>query len=553
MSASHKSPTVPGERERWSGQFGFIVSAVGSAIGLGNIWRFPGVAYTNGGGAFMIPYVIALLTAGIPILLLDYSIGHRYQGSAPTAFHRMKRWMESLGWLQVMICVVITCYYAVILAWAGRYFFFSWTKAWGDDPASFLTDHYLKVSDPGFNMDIVPGVFWALVALWIAVSVVMALGIEKGLERLNKIFIPILIAIFVALVLRALFLNGAMDGLNSLFQPNWAALKNPNVWVAAYGQIFFSLSVGFGIMLTYASYMKPKSNMVPTAFVTGFANSSFELLAGIGVFATLGFMASAQGVSISDLGFKGVSLAFITFPTVISMMPGGALFGLLFFASLFIAGFTSLVSLLQVISAALQEKFALGRRLAAVVMGGGLGLTSVIFFSTTNGLNALDVVDKFINEIGVVSAAVLECVLTVYVVKRLGLLRSHLNYNSTIRLGRWWDVTVGLVSPTVLVVTAVLVVIGLFRDGYEGYPTQFLYMYGWLMIVLVALISVALSFARWRTPVDDFNAMQFHSPAAAGIYDDSPDPARERKTSDERTPSHTWIGRKPQPVSEKEN
>ncbi|MDR1852318.1 MAG: sodium-dependent transporter, partial [Propionibacteriaceae bacterium] len=128
------SGTTAPARQQWSGQWGFIISAVGSAVGLGNIWRFPGVAYSHGGGAFMIPYLVALLTAGIPILFLDYAIGHRFRGSAPLAFRRIKNWLEGLGWFQVMICFFIMIYYAAILAWAGSYFVFSFTFAWGDDP-----------------------------------------------------------------------------------------------------------------------------------------------------------------------------------------------------------------------------------------------------------------------------------------------------------------------------------------------------------------------------------------------------------------------------------
>nr|WP_245792411.1 hypothetical protein [Bowdeniella nasicola] len=152
-------------REQWTGQYGFILAAIGSAVGLGNIWRFPGVAYSNGGGAFLIPYLVALLTAGIPILLLDYSLGHRFRGSAPTVFRRLGKGFEALGWLQVVISFVITTYYAVILAWAVRYLFFSVNEAWGDDTLSFFVGDFLKVDSPGINAEIVPGIFWPLIGL----------------------------------------------------------------------------------------------------------------------------------------------------------------------------------------------------------------------------------------------------------------------------------------------------------------------------------------------------------------------------------------------------
>ena len=527
MAENSTQPTAAASaapaREEWTGQFGFIMAAIGSAIGLGNIWRFPGVAYTNGGGAFMIPYVVALLTAGIPMLLLDYSLGHRYRGSAPAVFRRINKKFEALGWAKVLVCFVITAYYAVILAWAVRYMGFSATLAWGDDPSSFFVGDFLNLSDAGVNGGIVPGIFWPLIGVWVAAAIVMGLGVAKGIERANKVFIPLLVVIFVLLVIRALTLPGAGAGLDALFTPNWAALADPNVWIAAYSQIFFSLSVGFGIMVTYSSYLKKKSNVVPTGLVTGFANSSFELLAGLGVFATIGFMAYEQGVGVSELeGLSGVGLSFMTFPKIISMMPGGPIFGVVFFASLLIAGFTSMLSLTQVISAAIQEKFNIGRRLASMIVVLFDGAASVLVFTTTDGLNVLDTVDKFINEIGVVGCAVLTCVLVAFVVKRLPLLRAHLSNNSRLSLGKWWYVCMAVIVPIVLGVIMVITIVGLLRDGYGSYPTGFLYKYGWVMILLVAICSFVLAVIPWKTPVDEYDAVAFHGEDVTPGMSDSP-------------------------------
>lgn len=511
------------EREQWTGQFGFIMAAVGSAIGLGNIWRFPGVTYTNGGGAFIIPYVVALLTAGIPMLLLDYSLGHRYRGSAPAVFRRISKNFEMIGWMKVAVCFVITAYYAVILAWAARYTIFSATLAWGDDPTGFFTGTFLQITEAGAPAEVVPGIFWPLVAVWAAVATVMVLGVAKGIEKANKFFIPLLVLIFLALVIRAITLPGAADGLNALFTPDWSALANPSVWIAAYSQIFFSLSVGFGIMITYSSYLKKKSNIIPTGLVTGFANSSFEVLAGLGVFATLGFMAHQQGIGVGDLeGLTGVGLSFMTFPQVVSMMPGGPVFGMIFFASLTIAGFTSIISLTQVISAALQEKFNLGRRVASMLVVIFDGILSIVIFSTTDGLNALDVVDKFINEIGIVGCAVITCIFIALVMKRLPLLRAHLNFNSRLHIGKWWYVCMSVIVPIVLGVIAVLTVVSLLRDGYGGYPAGFVYKYGWMMLLIMLAVSYLFAASPWRTPVDDFDAVEYHGEEATGGISDSP-------------------------------
>mgnify|MGYP000914345720 CR=1 FL=1 len=319
MSSSARQPDIaePGiaEREQWGSQVGFLFAAIGSAIGLGNIWRFPGVAYANGGGAFMIPYIVALLTAGIPILFLDYALGHRYRGSAPAVFRRVSRKLEWLGWWQAFICFVIMTYYAVIIAWALRYVLYSVNVAWKGSPggAGAFFNKSIGASDaPGFSASPVWNVFVPLAIVWALMLLVIGLGITRGIERANRIFLPLLVVLFVALVVRALLLPGAVNGLNALWSPDFHALQDPKVWIAAYAQVFFSLSVAFGIMLTYSSYLRRRSNLVGTGLVAAFANSSFEVLAGFGVFATLGFMAFEQNVNVADLdGLTGVTLSFV--------------------------------------------------------------------------------------------------------------------------------------------------------------------------------------------------------------------------------------------------
>ena len=398
------SPAKRRTRDTWTSQTGFLMAAIGSAIGLGNIWRFPGVAYTNGGGAFLVPYLVALLFAGIPILWLEYAVGHKFRGTPPWAFRRMNAKGEFLGWLCVFICFVIITYYAAVVAWSGSYVFYSITEAWGEDSQTFFLSSFLgTVGSDEFSWTPVAAVAIPLVLVWACILLIASFGVARGLEKANKIFLPLLVVLFLALVVRALFLPGALEGLSAFFTPNWSSLTQPKVWLAAFAQIFFSLSVGFGIMLTYASYLQKKSNVTGTALVAGFANSSFEILAGIGVFSALGFMAHSQGVAVSELkGLTGPILSFVTFPKIISMMPGGPLFGVLFFSSLVLAGITSLLSLLQVVSGAIQDKFALTPAKASLVMGIPTTIISLAFFATRSGLNTLDIIDNFINNVGVV-------------------------------------------------------------------------------------------------------------------------------------------------------
>src|SRR5690606_37092539 len=331
MSDQDAVATEKAKRGAFSSRKVFIFAAIGSAVGLGNIWRFPYVAYENGGGAFMIPYLVALLCAGIPFLYLDYALGHRMRGSAPLSFARLSRPAEALGWWQVGVCFMIAVYYAAVIAWALSYTVFSVNKSWGDKPGEFFSGDYLKAGEVGVDLTVVWGVLVPMVIVWLAVIVIMVAGVEKGIGFTSVVGIPVLVIAFLALVIRALFLPGAVDGLEAFFAPDWSTLTHVGVWAAAFGQIFFSLSIGFGIMITYSSYVDRETDMTGSGAVVGLANSSFELLAGIGVFAALGFMAQAQDVAVDEVVADGVGLAFISFPAIINEAPWGAFIGVAFF------------------------------------------------------------------------------------------------------------------------------------------------------------------------------------------------------------------------------
>lgn len=249
-------------RQQWGTRAGFILAAAGSAIGLGNIWRFPAVAYENGGGAFFFPYLFALLTAGIPILILEFTLGHKYRGSAPLTFARLSKGAEWIGWWQVLISFVISTYYSVVIAWAMSYTYFAFTSKWGEDTEGFLFGEYLKLAEtPGTFGSLVPAVLIPLLLVWIINLAVLYKGVRKGIEAANKIFLPTLVVLFFIIVVRAVTLDGAVEGLNAFFKPNWDQIMNGKVWLAAYSQIFFSLSIAFAIMITYSSYLPKKSDI----------------------------------------------------------------------------------------------------------------------------------------------------------------------------------------------------------------------------------------------------------------------------------------------------
>jgi neurotransmitter:Na+ symporter, NSS family len=492
---------VTAARENWGSRSGFLLAAIGSAVGLGNIWRFPYVAYDNGGGAFLLPYLVALLTAGIPLLVLEYSLGHRFRGSAPLSFRRLHPRAEVLGWWQVGVCLVIASYYAVVIAWAAAYTWFSLDLAWGPDPETFLFESYLGATEPGDLGGMRYGVLFPVLGIWIVTLVVLASGVRRGVERANRILIPLLLLTFGVLVVRAVTLPGAMGGLDTFFRPDWGALTDGSIWVAAYGQIFFSLSVGFAIMITYASYLPKRADLTNNAFIAGFANSSFELLAGIGVFAALGFLAAAQQVAVEEVAAGGVGLAFVVFPLILSELPAfNPLFGVLFFGSLVAAGLSSLISITEASVSAVVDKFALSRRRAVVLVGGSTALVSTVF-ATGLGITLLDVVDNFINAFGIAAVGLAEVVVVGWVLRRSSELRAHADLTSDIPLGRWWTVALVAVTPVLLGAVTVDNLRQELTTPYGGLSTSFLLTFGWGAAALALAIGVVFTSRPWREPM----------------------------------------------------
>ncbi|MBO9129819.1 sodium-dependent transporter [Bacillus sp. 165] len=484
-------------RQQWGTRSGFIFAAVGSAVGLGNIWRFPYTAYENGGGAFFLPYLFALLTTGLSILALEFALGHRHRGSAPLTFFRIHRRSEFIGWWQVLVAFTIATYYSLIIAWSMSYTYFSFTQAWGKDTEGFLFNSYLHIAkNPGEFGGLVPGVLLPLAIVWIVTLGVAFKGVKKGIEVMNRIFIPALIIMFLIIVIRAITLEGATEGLNAFFQPQWDRILDGKVWVAAYGQIFFSLSVAFGIMITYSSYLPKSSDTTNNAFIAGFANSGFELLAGIGVFAALGFMAHNLQVPVDKVASAGVGLAFVVFPQIINELPFSSLFGVLFFLSLTLAGLTSLISIVEVVFSAVAEKFGISRN-KAIAITGSIAVAISLVYATRGGLMFLDVVDYFVNNIGLIVLALLEVATIALVLRRLDVYKDHANKVSDMKLGMLWKISLLIITPIILSYMMIDNIRQNLQENYGQYPTEFVVTYGWALLAGMFIVAVLISFRKW--------------------------------------------------------
>ncbi len=487
------------EREQWGTRAGFILAAIGSAIGLGNIWRFPYAAYESGGGAFLIPYLFALLTAGIPVLILEFALGHKYRGSAPLALAKANPKFEWLGWWQVFVAFGIAVYYVGVIAWAISYTGFSLTQAWGADPEGFFFGTYLGLAEGGlfdfggFRV----GILIPLLIAWLINFVVLYSGVRKGIELANKIFIPVLIFMILAITVRGLTLPGAIDGLNYLFRPDFSAIMNWEVWITAYGQIFFTLSIGFAIMTAYSSYLPKKSDIVNNGFITGLGNCGFSLLAGIGVFSIVGYMAHASGQPFEEVVTQSLGLAFVAFPSAISQMPGSpALFGVLFFLSLVFAGLSSFISINEACVSALMDKFGASRKKVVPIYCLVAGVIS-LWMATNAGLFFLDIVDHFCNSIGIVFGVIFEALLIGWFFK-IHVLKDHANAISDFPVGGWWPFTIKFVTIAILGYSGIKNVISDLTTPYGDYAWSSIIAVGWMVPILAIVLGVVLSSMGWK-------------------------------------------------------
>ncbi|ERJ11324.1 sodium-dependent transporter [Haloplasma contractile] len=484
------------KREQWGSKMGFILAAVGSAVGLGNIWRFPYLLYSNGGGAFLVPYFIAIFTTGIPLLLLEYSIGHKMRGSAPLSYFRMNKKWEWLGWWPSITSFVILTYYTMILSWALNYVYLSFNQAWGEDTNNYFFNDFLKLSTGPFDLGSIQWtILFGITVLWLLNWFICFKGVSKGIERINKVLLPLLIIIILIIVVRGVTLPGAAVGLNKLFTPDWNKVLEPGVWMDAYGQVFYSLSIGMGIMITYSSYLPKKSDLNNSALMTAFANSGFEFLTAIGVFAILGFMAVSQGVPVDEVATQSIGLAFVVFPKVFSLMGGlGSVFAALFFSALVFAGITSCVSLTEAFVAAVKDKTNVSRKKVVTIVS-VLGYSISVLYSTGAGLYFLDIVDAFINAYGLIVIGLLECIVVGWFFSTK-VLRKHTNSVSIYSIGLWWDVLIRYVTPTVLTIMLAVNIYNEIKSPYGNYPKLALLIFGWGVVITIIILSIAASKAN---------------------------------------------------------
>ncbi|MEW6236489.1 MAG: sodium-dependent transporter [Candidatus Omnitrophota bacterium] len=427
-------------RESWGSKLGVILAVAGSAVGLGNFLRFPGVAVQNGGGAFMIPYFLSFVLLGIPICWAEWIMGRRAGrlsglSSSPGIFGILcgNSRIRYVGALGLFVPIVIFMYYVYVESWCLAYAWFSISGALNLKESAVDNAYAVFFQEFTYSSDEPVAYFFTGLTVtygfflftFLANFYLVYRGLSKGIEYFCRIAMPLLVIMAVIVVLRVVTLGtpnpahpeqNVVNGLGFMWNPHWEQLKDPAVWIAACGQIFFSLSVGFGIIVTYASYLTKKDDVVLSGLTASATNEFCEVcLGGLMVIpAALIFLGTAQMAAVAEEGTFG--LGFVVMPHIFDMMPGGVIFGACFYVLLFLAGITSSLSMLQPAIAFFEEGFGLNRRASVTILGliTFLGANAIII---SHGLTVMDTVDTYTSNIGIPLLALFEVFVFIFMLK----------------------------------------------------------------------------------------------------------------------------------------
>lgn len=487
------------KRERWGSRIGFILAAIGSAVGLGNIWRFPYMVYQGGGGAFIIPYFIAVFIIGIPMLMLEFGIGNYFQASAPSSFQKLKA--EFIGWFAVSTGMFgVLLYYAVVIAWVLGYLIFPFTKWWGSNTQIFFQKIFLQLGEkPNSNFSLGHPSLWVLIPLfgvWFINWLIVIKGVKKGIEIANKIFIPSLVILIGILIINNLFLKNSFEGLKWYLKPDFGKLKQPKLWLDAFSQVFYSMSIGFGIMITYASYLSKEHDIGTDSVITAMSDSLFAFYAGFAVFSILGYLAFVLNKKIPEVVSAGATLAFITYPEALSKLPfAGRMFAIFFFLSLLFAGISSSISLLEAFVSALYEKFRIKRKLATTIVC-IIGFSGGLIYTTQGGLYILDVVDRFVNRFGLITVGLIEVITISWFFETEKLITFISQKFALFKLGKWFKLLWKFLIPAILLTLLIIGIVEEIKAPYENYPRWFELFVGIGVLIVIFFIALILTISE---------------------------------------------------------
>lgn len=446
-------------RSSFTGKVGFVLAAAGSAVGLGNIWRFPYLAAKYGGGIFLLVYLVLAVTFGFALMAAEIALGRKTGLSAIGAFRALDKRYSFIGYMASIVPMIILPYYSVIGGWVTKYLA-AFATGGMDATAgeSYFTDFIAKPAEP---------LVWFLVFIGLTALVVL-FGVEKGIEKVSKVMMPLLVVLSVGIAVYTLFMPGAMGGVKYYLTPNFKHFSATTV-LAAMGQLFYSMSLAMGIMITYGSYMKKDVNLETSVRQIEFFDTGIAFIAGLMIIpAVFSFSGGDEAV----LG-KGPGLMFITLPRVFDNMAGGAVIGTAFFLLVLFAALTSSISLMETVVSILQDKLKWNRKVTCMVVLAGcilLGLPSSLGNGvwsdvTIFGMAFLDFFDFISNSVLMPIVALLTCIFVGYVIKPKALIE-EVEISAPFRWKKLFTIIIKYVAPVCIVlilISSVLDVLGIVK------------------------------------------------------------------------------------------
>ena len=475
------------QQGQWDSSLAFIFAMIGAAVGLGNIWRFSYVLYSNGGGSFFIPYFIAIAIMGIPFLILEYGVGFSFKESFSKIMRKIKPEFEIIAWILVLFVFIVTIYYMVILSWDLVYLLSSFTFNWGTDTAAYFVNTVggsSNLADASFLL--IPTTVCVLL-LWIVLWFISHRNVDKGIGKVSKILIPALFVIMAIIIVYALTLPGAGIGIDTLLTPDWSMLGNVDIWLAAFAQIIFSLSMGQAIALTYASYLPENSKLIDNVLIVVASNSLFEICTAFGVFSILGFMSFTNGTPMVQLITEGTGLVFIVFPMIFNIMgPIGRILAPMLFLAILFAGVTSALGFFEPMLNSTSAKLGWSRKRTATLLC-AIGCVFSLILTTGISSYLVGIIDSFVNEFGILLLIGVQCIIFAwfYGVERF---LPALNDHSTFKVGKTWSFVIKYLLPCVLIVMWIIGIVQLFTTA-----KSFEIMIDLIIIIAVLVSAVVLT------------------------------------------------------------
>jgi neurotransmitter:Na+ symporter, NSS family len=466
-----------GKRENWGSRFGFIMAAAGSAVGLGNIWRFPYMTGENGGGAFIVIYLVCVLVICLSVMIAEFAVGRRTSLAAVGAYKTIDNRWTFAGVLGVISAFFIMGFYPVVGGWAFAYIVKSF---------SGLLSSAVPIGDVfgAFISNPIQPIFWMILFLAINV-IIVAKGISGGIEKAGKILMPTLFVLLILISIRSITLPGAGAGLEFLFKPKFDVVNGQTV-LAALGQAFFSLSLGMGCMITYGSYLDKKEDLTKSALLVTMMDTGVAILAGVAIFPALFAFGMEPEV--------GPGLVFVVVPSIFAEMGGiGALFSVLFFIALMVAALTSSVSLLEVVVAYLIDQKNMERKKAVIVTGAIMTFTSILSSLSMGlmsgvklfGVGFFDFFDILTDKIFLAIGGMLLAIFVGWFMKKEDL-KDELTNGGTIKFGLFnvWYNLIKYVIPFAIAIVAIM--------GIRSIEQTSLMLFGIGIIVVLAIFSKKL-------------------------------------------------------------